>query len=238
MNYKWLLLIACLVMTALVAPTTSAGTERHECFGKKATIVGTRGADRLIGRENKADVIVGLGGHDIIAGSRDINSATAPGDRLCEDPGQDHIRGGVGEDRIQGGGNRDDVDGSFGYDVITQGGRGRDRVYDCDSEYSGGVRIIKGGRGRDRLCVDTDRTRMYGEGGADTLIDFSCNEESELLGGTGHDEIESYHDNQGGEDCPSGQFDVGDLVVGGPGQDQATVSANDRTNGVETVNNP
>ncbi|MGH3507033.1 MAG: hypothetical protein ACRDO2_07490, partial [Nocardioidaceae bacterium] len=143
----------------------SPATAAYECFRQAATIVGTPGDDVLIGREDTADVIVGLGGNDIIRGAEDINGITAPGDRLCGGAGDDYIRGGIGEDRIQGGGGRDNVDGGFQLDVITQGGRGNDQVADCDSEYTGGVRIIKGGPGDDWLCVDIDATRMYGEGG-------------------------------------------------------------------------
>ena len=231
---KGLLFVCCFTLTVTTVPSAVAGGQTYECFREVATIVGTPGDDVLIGSEETADVIMGLGGDDVIRGSEDINSATAPGDRLCGGSGDDYIRGAVGEDRIQGGGNNDDVDGSFGYDVITQGGPGIDRVSDCDSEYTGGVRILQGGSGGDHLCTDTDRVRMYGEGGNDVLIDLSCSEKAELRGGYGDDRFESYFDNQGGENC-SDSFDVGDALVGGPGTDEAIISPNDTALSMETT---
>jgi Ca2+-binding RTX toxin-like protein len=224
------------VITAPVARAAPADTKTYVCFAEPATIVGTPGDDVLIGREDTADVIVGLGGNDIIFGSEAINARTAPGDRLCGGSGDDYIRGGVGEDRIQGGSGNDDVDGSYGYDVITQGGRGNDRrVADCDSEYSGGVRIIKGGPGDDHLCVDVDRTRMYGNAGHDLLIDLTCLYEARMYGGPGDDRFESYFDNLQGEDCSEFGFDVRDRLVGGLGRDDAIISPNDTTTGIEQV---
>ena len=233
MSYKSQLVTLSLMMTVLMAPSAQAGSEEYECFGEEATIIGTPGDDVLIGREDTADVIMGLGGDDVIRGSQDINSSTAPGDRLCGGSGNDFIRGAVGEDRIQGGSGQDDVDGSFGYDIITQGGPGQDRVSDCDSEYTGGVRIIKGGSGADRLCVDTDDTRMYGNGGDDELIDLTCRDRAKMYGGFGHDHFESYFGNQEGENC--GTSDVSDNLFGGPGSDSAIVSPSDTTKDVETT---
>jgi Ca2+-binding RTX toxin-like protein len=235
MGHKSLLFMVCLAMAAVVTPAALADTKTHECFREPATIVGTPGDDVLIGREDTADVIVGLGGDDIIFGAEDINATTAPGDRLCGGSGADRIRGGVGEDRTQGGSGEDDVDGSFGFDVITQGGPGPDRVADCDSEFTGGVRIIKGGPGDDRLCVDTDRTRMYGNGGHDVLIDLTCLDAGRLFGGRGEDHFESHFDNLQGEDCSESGFDVRDRLFGGPGADHAIISPNDSTAGIEAV---
>lgn len=234
MRNKSLLLTVFLAMVGLTAPIAAAGSEAYECFGETATMVGTPGDDVLVGTEDTADVIVGLGGDDVIRGSADINAPTAPGDRLCGGRGNDFIRGAVGEDRIQGGGNDDNVDGSFGYDFITQGGSGSDRVSDCDSEYTGGVRQLKGGSGNDSLCVDTDRVSMYGEGGDDELKDLSCSNRGELYGGPGDDLLESYFDNQGGENCSS-LSDVRDIVSGGPGTDRGVVSPNDKTHFLETT---
>ena len=233
MGYKSRLFMLSLMVTILTAPGTAAAAETYECFREEATIIGTPGDDVLIGREDTADVIMGLGGDDVIRGSQDINSSTAPGDRLCGGSGNDYIRGAVGEDRIQGGSDQDDVDGSFGYDFITQGGPGNDRVSDCDSEYTGGVRIMQGDSGADRLCVDTDDTRMYGEGGDDVLIDLTCRDEAKMYGGYGNDHFESYFDNQGGEEC--GTSDVRDNLFGGPGIDSAIISPNDTTKDVETT---
>lgn len=227
------------VSAALTAGTTvSSASAAYECFGQTATIVGTPGDDVLIGREDTGDVIVGLGGDDIIRGAEDVNSATAPGDRLCGGTGDDYIRGGVGEDRIQGGRGADDVDGSFQRDVITQGGPGDDRVADCDSEYSGGVRIIKGGPGDDWMCVDIEVTRMYGEQGHDTLIDLDCGTDSRLVGGSGADTMESYFDNLEGATCSDIGIIDHDRLNGGDGADRAVVNAGDHvvnTEGIRVV---
>jgi Ca2+-binding RTX toxin-like protein len=235
MGYKSLLFMVCLVMTALVTPAAPAGSKTHECFAEPATIVGTPGDDVLIGREDTADVIVGLGGDDIIFGAEDINARTAPGDRLCGGSGDDFVRGGVGEDRAQGGSGEDHVDGGFGYDVITQGGTDNDRVEDCDSEFTGGVRIIKGGPGDDHMCVDTDRTRMHGNAGEDVLIDLTCQDEARMRGGFGADRFESHFDNLQGEDCSESGSDVRDRLVGGPDVDHAIISPNDLTTEIEAV---
>ena len=226
-------MIFCMMTVAAMAAPATAGAEGPECFGQPPTMIGTPGNDVLIGEENTADVIMGLGGNDLIRGSSDINGVTAPGDRLCGGSGNDYIRGGVGEDRIQGGRNADDVDGSFGYDVITQGGPGSDSVEDCDSEYTGGVRQIRGGPGDDYLCVDVDRFRMYGERGNDELVDLTCSSEGEMFGGPGTDHLESYFGNQEGENCSN--FDTRDVVSGGPGVDSSIVSPNDKTISMEST---
>ena len=233
MRYKSQLLIVTLAMTVLMAPGAPADTVMYGCFNQEATIIGTPGDDVLVGSEDTADVIVGLGGDDVIRGSQDVNASTAPGDRLCGGSGNDYIRGAVGEDRIQGGAGQDNVDGSFGYDFITQGGPGNDRVSDCDSEYTGGVRIMRGGSGADRMCLDTDNTRMYGEGGNDELIDLTCSNEAKLYGGIGRDYLESYFDNQAGDICSTS--DQSDNLFGGPGTDSAVTSPNDTTMDVETA---
>src|SRR5687767_1532576 len=142
MPIKRLSLTLCFAILIPMGAVATAENGRFECFEKRATIVGTFGDDVLSADGNKAEVIMGMGGDDVIFGSN-------AGDRLCGGTGNDYIRGGNGRDRIQGAAGRDDVDGNFGYDRITQGGPGNDRVSDCDSEYTGGVNIIKGGPGND-----------------------------------------------------------------------------------------
>ena len=236
MRFKHVLLTVCLAMSAPMASAASAETTTPSCYYQPATIVGTPGNDVLIGREDTADVIVGLGGNDTIRGSEDITQLTAPGDRLCGGPGDDNIRGGTGEDRIQGGRGNDGVEGSFNYDVIIQGGLGHDSVRDCDSEQTGGARIIEGGPGNDRLCVDTDRARMYGNGGDDVLIDLTCMDETRMQGGPGDDHFESYIEGfQGGACSTHTASSARDTLVGGLGLDDAIISPHDTTTEIETV---
>ncbi len=71
------------------------------CFGKKATIVGTPGNDRIPGT-SRADVIVGLGGNDRING-------LGGNDLICGGDGNDTLIGGTGTDRISGGAGADTV---------------------------------------------------------------------------------------------------------------------------------
>ncbi len=88
------------------------------CAGKPATIIGTKGDDRLRGT-NGNDVIIARGGDDVIRARGDR-------DRVCGRGGKDRIRGGGGDDRLRAGGDDDRVGGGAGDDGIN-GGRGKDR---------------------------------------------------------------------------------------------------------------
>lgn len=98
---RWLTMVGvaalCAAAMTVVQPATSAeaagGKSHPTCRGKRATIVGTKRADRLVGTK-KDDVIVGLGGDDVIKGRG----------------GADIICGGKGDDRIFGGKDRFDPD--------------------------------------------------------------------------------------------------------------------------------
>jgi Ca2+-binding RTX toxin-like protein len=87
------------------------------CGGRRATIVGTAGHDRLRGTEG-ADVISGGGGPDVVL-------ARAGDDLICGGEGSDRVRGGAGADRILGQDGADTLDGDDGDDAIL-GGRGGD----------------------------------------------------------------------------------------------------------------
>jgi len=90
---------------------------KARCGGRKATIVGTRGADRLKGTK-KADVIAGLGGNDRI-------SALAGNDVVCGGKGKDVINGGPGKDKLLGEAGKDTLVGGKGKDKLL-GGSGKD----------------------------------------------------------------------------------------------------------------
>jgi uncharacterized repeat protein (TIGR01451 family) len=83
------------------------------CFGKRATICGTRDRDRLTGTEGR-DVIVGLQGNDTIKGL-DGN------DLICGGSGKDTLVGGRGKDRLDGGGGNDTLHGGQGKDTCKGG---------------------------------------------------------------------------------------------------------------------
>jgi Ca2+-binding RTX toxin-like protein len=80
------------------APPEGATTAaRPHCFGKVATIVGTKGADRIDGTPG-ADVITGGGGRDQIFGR-------GGADLICDrNTDSARLHGGAGDDRILGAG--------------------------------------------------------------------------------------------------------------------------------------
>jgi serralysin len=69
------------------------GTDRSRCLGKKATIVGTQGRDRLIGTPHR-DVIAALGGAD------EVRGLGGP-DLICGGKGRDRLFGGAGKDQVR-----------------------------------------------------------------------------------------------------------------------------------------
>jgi len=91
--------IVALAETSCCGPKTFAllalrgDTDRTRCLGRRATIVGTRGPDKLVGTRRR-DVIAGLGGKDTIRG---LGGA----DLICGGKGRDKILGGPGHDRIR-----------------------------------------------------------------------------------------------------------------------------------------
>lgn len=117
---------------------------RPKCAGRTATIVGTRGPDRLAGTRRR-DVIVGGGGNDRIR-------AGSGNDIVCAGSGNDRVDGGRGNDRISGGAGNDRLNGASGNDRVS-GDSGRDR--------------LSGGSGRDRLDGGRSRDRCAGGPGRD-----------------------------------------------------------------------
>ncbi len=107
------------VVRLLGTPTARAGT----CHGRKATIVGTPGKDRMRGTA-KADVIVALGGNDVVKGlgGKDV---------VCGGDGADRLVGGAGKDLLLGQRGVDDLVGGSGKDRLV-GGPGRDVVHQRD----------------------------------------------------------------------------------------------------------
>ena len=228
-----------LVVTVLIAscaaiavPATAAP---HECFGKKATIVGTERADELRGTE-RADVIVALGGGDTIRARRG-------NDRVCAGRGEDVIHGGSGwdslatgpgaqvqypdGDRAHGGAGRDRLFGSAYLDRL-RGGPGMDtlrglgaRANECDCE--GKVEQLFGGAGNDVI-----------KGG---VIDGFYTGKNLFRGGPGDDTIVG----NGGalSDNDDGTYDTIEFVSGPVvvdlGAGSATGEGTDTLSGIETV---
>jgi Ca2+-binding RTX toxin-like protein len=117
------------------------------CLGKRATIVGTNGSDRLRGTSAR-DVIVGAGGGDEIraGGGRDVVCGEDGRDTIYGGRGADRLSGGLGNDRLLGQRGRDHLSGSPHRDKVL-GGRGGDVILgDSDSETGGGDRdLLHGG---------------------------------------------------------------------------------------------
>ena len=117
-----------------------------KCRGARATVIGTRGPDRLVGTGGP-DVIVGFRGDDRILG-------LGGRDRICAGPGNDRITAGSAADRVFGGPGADVMRGRGGPDLLV-GNAGRD--------------VLVGNRGDDRLRGGRGFDRCYGGPGRDRL---------------------------------------------------------------------
>lgn len=127
-------------------PPPEATPVIHTCDGEVATIVGTNGADVLVGTPGR-DVIVGLRGSDTITG-------LGGNDVICGNAGPDSIDAGDGADVVFGNGGRDDITGGPGRDLL-EGGGGKDRIF--------------GGNGSDTIVGGKAADRLFGENGQDHL---------------------------------------------------------------------
>jgi len=141
--------VAAVLVASLAMPPVAQAAPR--CFGKRATIVGTGGRDRIRGTPRR-DVIVGLGGGDTII-------AKAGDDLICGGGGHDSIRGKAGDDRIQGGPTADVMFGQAGNDEVIG---------------SGGGDFIDAGPGNDRLLGGPGSEFLIG-GVGDDLYDGGAN---------------------------------------------------------------
>lgn len=126
--------------------TGGTRTRVPRCEGRKATIVGTRHADRLKGTR-RADVIVALGGNDRVDGK-------GGNDIICAGDGNDTVIGGAGNDRIDGGNGKDTLKGGPGNDVLSGQG-GKDRI-----DGGAGKDTLKGGPGRDVLLGGSGANKL------------------------------------------------------------------------------
>ena len=198
----------------------AAQAQALKCDGKKVTIKGTAGDDKIVGKK-ASDVIWGGGGDDTITGGPNGN------DTICGGPGNDKINGGRGYDSLHGEGGDDDLEGDTGSDMV-DGGEGNDVVSGskgADGLHGGGgddVVIgykgpdkLSGGGGNDYIDGQQGSDKIDGDGGDDKLLGDKGNDQ--IGGGGGFDHIEGGpgddHDLQGGPD--------GDEVFGGAGIDHA-----------------
>lgn len=94
------------------------------CRGKRATIVGSAGPDRIAGSQAR-DVIATLGGKDRV-------SAGAGNDLVCAGSGKDMIKGGKGNDTLFGKAGKDRLVGGGSKRDRCVGGPGHDRGASCE----------------------------------------------------------------------------------------------------------
>ena len=145
------------------------------CSGRRATIVGTNGADALTGTPG-ADVIALLAGNDSVASGAGSDSACGGGgndrmlggsgnDRLAGDSGNDRLTGESGRDRLSAGSGRDRLSGGSGNDRLT-GDEGNDRI-----TTGPGRNVVSAGSGNDVVSArNGSRDRINcGSGRRDTV---------------------------------------------------------------------
>jgi Ca2+-binding RTX toxin-like protein len=218
--------LALLVLLGgLVTSVTPALAARPTCFGKRATIVGTRRADRLVGTR-RADVIVARRGNDTVRGR-------GGNDRICAGNGFDTVDGG---DVLVAG------RGSF---QSLLGGRGNDRLRG-DRRGLDFTNYFRAPRG---VIVDLAARTATGMG-SDTLVNIDAvagSPRNDTLSGTrgtnflfgfaGNDTINS-RGNAGTLNSPAGvlrafpRFDL----IGGDGALRGAAPGNDTITGGPGLN--
>jgi uncharacterized delta-60 repeat protein len=100
----------------------AAPVKARRCLGRKVSLLGTKGADKIKGT-NRADVIATLGGNDRIVsrGGNDVVCAGAGKDSVKSGKGNDKARGEAGADTLLGGPGRDQLLGEAGADRLFGG---------------------------------------------------------------------------------------------------------------------
>jgi Ca2+-binding RTX toxin-like protein len=197
----------------------AAQAQAMKCDGKKVTIKGTAGNDRIVGKK-ASDVIYGGGGDDVITGGPNGN------DTICGGPGNDTLDGGRGFDSLHGDGGNDNLQGDTGSDSLN-GGEGDDVLSGSkgadglnggggDDFLTGfkGPDKFSGGGGDDHIDGQQGSDEIDGDGGDDKLLGDKGNDQ--IDGGAGEDHIEG---GPGDEPDLSGGGDA-DEVFGGAGIDR------------------
>jgi Ca2+-binding RTX toxin-like protein len=114
--------LAILLVSVLAFFGTPGTAASATCFGHKATIVGTKRADRLLGTVGR-DVIVAGGGRDRVyaRGGDDLVCGGPRSDDLYLGPGADKAKSDRGNDRVEGDDGQDFLDGGEGADLLDGG---------------------------------------------------------------------------------------------------------------------
>jgi Ca2+-binding RTX toxin-like protein len=241
----WAVLVALVLAGSLL--TGGAAEAALPCFGRVATIVGTRGDDLLVGTTGD-DVIVGLRGFDRIRGR-------GGDDRICGGGDSDVLRGGAGDDAIEGNAGSDSAHGGPGADRILLGagavealfgGPGDDRLFGGPGSFDGligggGDDLLHGGPGQDLaeffgapngVTADLETGTATGQGDDDLLAVeglVGSNFDDVLLG----DGISNLISAQEGDDVVDARGSGtlaglgADLIDGGAGADALVGGAGD-----------
>ena len=174
------------------------------CGGLTATIVGTRGNDRMVGTEGRDvvflgggnDAFDGLGGNDVICGGsgRDRLAGGEGNDRIDAGGGNDYLLEGAGNDRLVGGRGDDYLSYSaWGTPIrVTNAsvvqGAGRDVATGVETiEGTAQADVMIGGPGDDVLRGLTGKDLIKGGGGNDYL----AANDGTIRGGKGDDFVEA-----------------------------------------------
>lgn len=219
-----LVLAGTLVASVLIMPGP-ASAARPTCFGKRATIVGTKRGERIVGTP-RADVIVARGGDDTIFGR-------GGRDRICGGRGEDTIVGGPGRDRLKGGPGPDNFFGGRGNDAMISG-RGRLHVMfggPGDDFYNGfGSPLDFAAFSNSKNPINADLADNVATGqGNDTLKDIEGLAGSELADTLTGDRLPNFIFGDRGDDTislggvPAGSSES-DFAEGGRGGDGITGS--------------
>ena len=195
----------------------------------------TRYADYLVGSDDAADIIDGLGGSDIIYGEagNDVLDGGEGFDRLYGGEGEDDLDGGAGRDELRGGEGDDDLDGGEGHDSLfgdegddeLDGGEGNDRLYG-----EGDKDELRGGEGNDYLRGGAGNDKLNGGAGNDDLFGDAGNDE--LRGGTGYYDFRSFP-SRNGDSLNGGTGD--DTYLFGKGDGRTTIYNNDAGEGRKDI---
>jgi Ca2+-binding RTX toxin-like protein len=196
------------VLTAaltLSSSTVQAGPEQAPtCLGKRVTMMGGAGNDRLNGTARR-DVIFGSNGDDAIdgRGGRDV---------ICGGEGNDTLAGGAGSDELSGDNGNDRLDGGPGLDygvyenspgaVAVDLLRGAATGWGTDSLRN--VEALIGSRSGDRLTGNGRANYFAGLEGADDITAGTGNDyldggrgRDRLKGGGGFDTVDFFFSRQG-----------------------------------------
>jgi Ca2+-binding RTX toxin-like protein len=187
----------CQAATATVSLTVNAtedlvdpvnGTDLHTsvttCAGPfDFTIVGTSGADNLVGNPTGRNHIIGNGGNDKVTGgsNADCIETGSGNDHIIGGGGNDEIRAGAGNNHVTAGDGNDRVTVTTGNDHIDLG-NGNDFV-DADR----GNNQVYGGPGIDRIIVNLGNDNIDGGDGTDVIE--AGNGNNNVTGGAQDDDI-------------------------------------------------